>query len=580
MSNELVRILREMETRAPNAAVRDPNTYLSPGSEVRPPRWDAERAITEGYLKQTYVFAGVNKTSDAISQYPFRAGRNIEDKTKFTNTNPLAKLLGPGLPGPNDEWAVKQFWRYTISQYILTGKFVWLIERAGGNGPIIGLWPLQAQHVIPLEGSNGSYFSGFKYGSQKKFRPDEIIYCWDRSQQDFRQPQSWLEASALDISIAQMVDQFDYALLKNNAVPSTLITTERFAEPGMRRAFRQQFNATFGGPMNSGKTMFLEADPDQPVDGATVNNVQQKVHVARIGLTPQELMTDTKRNAVLADVSIALRIPMSVLGDSTRSKDSNMEMDKLNWWSDTLIPLSEDIADHVNTKLVPLLDNKKFVGWFDFSKNPTIQPRPRFSAPEYRALYESRLMERDEVRKELGLAPWDEIDHPEPEEPLRVLGGPGDADAEAQQGGSPLGPGGPLQPVSPRGGTPRAGSLAGRPRKLDPGQVQSIITNQKTALAARLGGRRAKNSPLDELYDRRYWVEQMTPELGAEYAESIADIAVKELRAAASVEDAFAAVSLELRGAESIPLDIVATILDAIKREKIEPSKAVGYLWS
>lgn len=575
--NELTRMLRQIETRAPTAAVSDPINYIAPGTR-QVARWDADRAITEGYLKQVYVFTAVNKIADAIARYPFRAGKNPENPSSYSETPQLAQLLGPGLPGPNPDWSPKQFWKYTIAQYVITGKFAWLLER-DGNGLIIGLWPLQAQHLVPLQGGTSSYFSGYEYGTRgsrgfKTFTDEQIIYCWNKSQGDYRQPQGWLEAAALEISTAQMIDQYDYSLLKNNAVPATIVTTEQFAEEKMRRAFRQQFMATYGGSANAGRTLFLEADPDLNADGGVTNNVKGKISVERLALSANEMMSTEKRAAIRDDICVAMRTPASILSNSSDSKYTNMESDYRNWWEDTLVPLASDIVDHVNVRLVPRLDKspRKFYGWFDFSGVTILQDKPRFTAPDYGTLYDKKIMERNEIRFELGLPKWEDIDHPmpTPEELDQQKAKMEAAQPQVIQG----------QVVSNKPYDPAKPRALNRPVPATTNVIRKTLAAQKAAVTQRQSGRRARNAEtLDSLYDVEYWRSEMTRELTPKLADELAQIAVRELRAAVSIDEAFVRVEREIRGTEPLPLDYVAMVIDAISREKIEPSKAVEYAW-
>jgi hypothetical protein len=70
---------------------------------------------------------------------------------------------------------------------------------------------------------------------------------------------------------------------------------------------------------------------------------------------------------------------LSILGDSTKRTYDPANVEHRNWWESTLQPLCSDLADDVNMKLVPRL-NQDQVGWFDFSNVKALQSDSRILA--------------------------------------------------------------------------------------------------------------------------------------------------------------------------------------------------------
>lgn len=408
----------QVETRGVPRGATESYLWQNPG-QPQVPRWDADKAIQSAYLGELYTYRCVESISNSIAGLPFRAGLDPEAPSSYSLAAPLARLLGPPPGNPNPIWAGREIVRYSVAQYLLAGKFAWLKEYAPGTRRVVALWPLQAQHLRPIAAAKGSqhYFSGYRYqvqgGRYIDYRLDEVVYCWKKSVDDPRQPETVLQAGSSKVAVAQMLTRFDYSFFKNNGVPSTIVTTEPFAEPEQRRSFREQFVGSFGGYDNGGKTLFLEADPDEDGQGGLTSNVSAKISVERLGLTAREAQLDTKALEIKRDTALMWGVPVSILGDASERTYSNSGQEATNYWTETLVPKCSDLADQINLTLAAELSSTQ-VGWFDLSKVKALSPPP----PEpsaLQALHNAGLVTRDEVRERLSLRPWSEVPHDEPE---------------------------------------------------------------------------------------------------------------------------------------------------------------------
>lgn len=385
------------ERRDPTAATR-PLSYQSVGHPMVPD-WDAETAIRWAYLANVFVFACVRAIATDLASLPFRAGADPGKPADYNPNARLAQLLGPPPLGPAPKLSARRLWAWSIAQRLVTGRFAWELEVAGRTGSeIVAMWPLVSAKLqaIPSESGN-EWFSGFRYGRLDKpvrLGPDQVFYAWNPSQSDFRQPESALQAARLDISVAVMQDRYDYAFLKNDARPASLIVTEAFAESSERDRFRDQWNAEFRGPDNAGKPKFVEAqgDGDGGLDSAVV--------VKTLGLSQKDAAFIERYEAKVRSICVALGVPMSRLMDASQRTFSNSSQEWLNYWQSTLIPLATDLADDVNLDLAPRLGSE--VGWFDFSGVEVLKPAPKYQQVGLPSLV-GPVMTQNEARAEMGL---------------------------------------------------------------------------------------------------------------------------------------------------------------------------------
>src|SRR4029077_14013746 len=112
-------------------------------------------------------------------------------------TSVLSQLLGPAPGGPNAYWSSALAWKYAVIQWAVQGRFSWLKQYDGDQ--LVGLFPLTVQGLNPVPAASGNapferfeYLRGTPYFTE--FRPQDIVYCWNPSQADWRQAESPLYA--------------------------------------------------------------------------------------------------------------------------------------------------------------------------------------------------------------------------------------------------------------------------------------------------------------------------------------------------------------------------------------------------
>ena len=216
-----------------------------------------------------------------------------------------------------------------------------------------------------------------------------------------------MQAGQVTVSVARMLSLYDHAFLKNNATPSTLITTPPFAEEDERQAFREQFMAEYGGFQNAGKTAFAEVeDADNP--GAGAGN--SMVNVQRIGSTAVEGELRQLAEDCKDDICLMWGVPRSVLGDSSGKTFANSGQDRRNYWIETLKPKASEFADLMNTVISPELGRD--FGWFDLAQVPELQSESLITGVNVVALVANNVISRDEARASMGLPPADDVGLP------------------------------------------------------------------------------------------------------------------------------------------------------------------------
>jgi HK97 family phage portal protein len=410
-------------TTAPAGALQSPNFYAP--HQPQWPNYDGPNSILRGYERTLYAMRCIDTIANSLAGLDFVVG-NTRTKTP-RDTAPLAQLLGPPPGFPNTRWSSAALWKYAIRQYLILGKWAWLHEYDSA-GRIVGLWPLQAQYVIPIKAAQNStqdYFEGYEYGmagmpNYRRFRLDEISYFWRPSQRDLSQPESPVNLAAMEINVYSLLNQYDQGFLMNGGVPAHMIITPPWETKEDRSSFRRQFRRDFSGPANANKVMFAEREVEP---GETGTTSPQAVEVVQLGQSQKDSQLDTLRKEKIYDICALFGVPLSILGRSENNKYDTADQDRINYWLETVQPLARDVADMVNINIGRLVSTTD-AGWFDLSQVPELRPKPVIDPAQVPALLAEQVFTVDEIRKlnwDLDPLPEDAFPEPAAEPPLPAI---------------------------------------------------------------------------------------------------------------------------------------------------------------
>lgn len=385
--------------RQPKIATTYTTGYHQIGGSMIP-EWDAELAVKQAYYANVFVYACVKLYADTIASIPLRVGKNPEEPQDFNPEAPLAQLLGPPPGSPNPDTTPSQLWAHSVAAEMVTGRFGWELEWSGkpGRSDLVAIWPLISQYLEaippPAGTQSNKFFTQFAYnanGQRKLFSSEEIYYYWNPSQHSWHQPESALQAARINVSAAIMQDVYDWAFLKNDARPAAIVITERWANDDMRKAFRQQFNAKYGGPGNAGKALFSEV-PDTYEGSAKVSEM---IDIKQLGLSQKDSMAVDRYSSNIKSICIGLGVPLSKLDASGRTF-SNEEGEDRTWWKTKVIPKLTNLAEAINVRLAPLVGDE--VCWFDLSGIEVLKEAKKYTTLDAINGWKEGILRLDEAR--------------------------------------------------------------------------------------------------------------------------------------------------------------------------------------
>lgn len=485
--------------------------------------YNDEDALFTAQRRNIYAYRCVQKISNSIAGLPYRVGDPLT--FKFNLGAPLANLLGPAPGSPNPIMSAAQLWRYSIAQYLILGKFAWLINRNPKTKLIDSLYPLQAQYVFPIPVNRGyagtNYFAGYRYGVPampgyiESINPDDIVFVHNMSWGSPLKPQSPFQAAGVTINIHTLIDTQDFSLMKNGVQPSGMWITPPFATKEDRDAFRKQFVSEFGGVQNAGKAMFGEREVEP---GDSGSDSPDPVQWVATGLTPRDAQLSILRDQKVRDICMSFGVPLSVLGDSTLAKYTNMAQDRRNYW-ETCQEICHDITDTINIQLAPKLGTQ--VGWWDYRTVPELAPVPVLPSGSEAVAQVGVLYTADEWRAERGLDPMPEVVQPDPvpvdTNPVDAVVPPVNAPALMTSGRSAPRAAFVLRHVpEDRHAGPNHESLPSGHNTVHvleqvmSKQLKVLFAEQAKTVQDRLKGRRTKHPTFaEDIFDKTFWENRM-----------------------------------------------------------------------
>jgi HK97 family phage portal protein len=396
---------RRGERRDPTAGTTQLG-WTAPGSPMIP-EWDSAAAIRSAYYAHVFVYRCVQVRARALAALPFRVGADPAKPKDFDRNAPLAKLLGPPPGGPNQTTTARRLWAWTIAQRIVTGRNAWEIEANDPRRPSrpTALWPLPSSSLKAFPTASGAkYFERFEFGPagrKKNLTADQVVYAWNPSAEDWREPESALQAARLDISIAVMQNRYDYAFLKNDARPAAVVVTKEFEDDDAYDRFKGEMLSEHRGPDNAGKLAFLE-------DTSGSDSVLGMIDIKQLGLSQTDAQFIAREESKIRAICVALGVPMSKLGDASKRTFNNAGQETLNFETDTVLPDAHDFEDDINLLLAPLMGDG-LTGWFDLSSLSASQSR-KFAPVALPDAYKLGIVSKDEARAEIGFEPEDEVE--------------------------------------------------------------------------------------------------------------------------------------------------------------------------
>ena len=306
-------------------------------------------------------------------------------------THPLTRLI----ERPNPHWTGEQLWQSTFCDLLLDGNAYW-VQVLSSAGRVVELWRLDPQHVEPQWPADGSqWISHYLYqpeGQGWLIPIDRIVHFRDRI--DPSNPRKGLgrvKSILREICTDNESSGYLYTLLKNLGQSGAVISPDQPLDIDQAQALARQLQQ-----QTTGDRRFKAIGVSVPIK------------TSRFGQSPEELRLDripkrieAKICAVIGPNPMVLALPAA----EDFATFANAEQAARVSWS-RLMANQRNMAATVRTQLLPRVDPREGLtcGW-DWSEVVALQANARELADRVKAIGETQILRRSELRELLGYEP-------------------------------------------------------------------------------------------------------------------------------------------------------------------------------
>lgn len=298
---------------------------------------------TKAYDRNELVFACIAERAQSLAQstirvYPQGRGDPIDDhrlRKVFEQPNPLISEF--------------EFFEISSTYKDLGGTSFWLIVDGRDRLPS-ELWPLRPDlvGVIPSAADPKIYAWAYRPDPKHPERwvviPRDMMIAVkypnpnprDPAQAYFGRPP--LRAAARATTLDNAATDFVDTLLRNHAMPSTVVETEQVITPAIHERLRSIWKRAFGGP-HRGEPAFLQKG--------------MKVH--ELGLTLTNLEFPDLRAVSETRICMPFGVPPILIGAKV-GLEHNAYKDfreaRLQFWEETMLPEQRRFIDPIRSRLL------------------------------------------------------------------------------------------------------------------------------------------------------------------------------------------------------------------------------------
>ena len=346
-------------------------------------------AVTaDSAMRVAAVYACVRVLAQAVAQVPLHVYRkSAKGGAERATDHPLYDLLHFK---PND-WQTSFEWRESsVAHCALRGDAYSKIE-IDSRGRIERLVPLHPDLIWPFLTDNGQI--AYRYspasGGQKYFLNSEILRLPGLSFDPTARSLSPIELHRNLIGNSMTATEYQGNLWKNSAVPKGALFTPPPLTDEAVKALRKSWNDRHAGPENAGQIAILHGGFDWKNIGMTNDDAQYL-----------ELMQFS-----VSDVARIFGVQPHKIGDLSRATFSNIEMQAIEFVTDTLRPWVRRWEDRMMTSLLTPAERQTLK--IEFDLNGLLRGDSAARSALYSVLFSIGALKPNDARRLEGLDPLD-----------------------------------------------------------------------------------------------------------------------------------------------------------------------------
>jgi len=313
--------------------------------------WTLQKAVSEGYKFNGWVYRSVFLISKAISQVAWQVTNE--------DGEPIEKhYLSGVLNRPNDNISRQDLFELITSWLLLAGNSY--LKKVTVQGKTAELWPISPDRLAPVPSKQiDKWLKGYALDQKQRveYEPLEIIHHKFFNPANPLLGIAPLEAAAKTVDIDNGQQDWNKAAMQNRGVVDGVMAFDRsFDTQDQVDKIAERLNESIAGPKNARK----------------IKVVGSNAKYTRMGLTAVEMDFGESRKFNRDEIFIIFGIPPAYGGSQEASTYNNYIVSELIFWFQTAIPLLDDLKDTFNLSFRDELKDNEHIS-YDLSKVAAIK---------------------------------------------------------------------------------------------------------------------------------------------------------------------------------------------------------------
>jgi HK97 family phage portal protein len=296
--------------------------------------------VQEGYSANGVVFACLSTLAFSFPEPPLRVYRETKSGLEVLPDHPMNALLRR----PNSQMGMAEMLRFSVVYEAIGGNVYWYKLR-DKTGKVMEVIPLSDAIISPVAGGVklvDHYLWDKGDGRPEKIDSGDVLHVrWMPDPLAPWRGMAPLQAVAREVDSDNEAGRYQFALLKNDAVPRVVVTSASPTPPdsGTVDRMRHEWQDRYGGE-NRGMPMILGGGMD----------------VKTLSLNLEQLAFDALRRVPETRICAAMRVPpvLAGVGAGLEQMTYNNVGGMQKFYTErTLIPLWRAFEDEITADLLP-----------------------------------------------------------------------------------------------------------------------------------------------------------------------------------------------------------------------------------
>jgi HK97 family phage portal protein len=347
-------------------------------------RWDKKKLIEQGFERNAPFYAAAMLLSRTVASMPIYIDAKKSGRSVSTDTHPIISLMNRNMP-------MDEFIQMVTLWLITTGEsYINIVKSDHDNRPL-GLVPIPAQNIDPIQGDYLKPITGYKYTENREiyFSEEEIIFI------KLPNLREYFHGMSAGVPLGEIIDLHNAAITWNKnvalggGVPPIIATAPGITQEESNRlkdAWQMQ-----GGAANAHRLKI----------------VSENLTLQRFSDKPQEAEWSEAVQQSMRMIVMALGLSSELLNDAANKTYSNFQEARKALYMEAAIPLGKMIYSAITRSLQSFYSDNPVIE-IDVDKIDAIQEDRALVIDRLTKAVAAGIITANEAREELGYTPIEE----------------------------------------------------------------------------------------------------------------------------------------------------------------------------